>query len=248
MKALSGEHVVFLPGLDGTGISYEPLSPFVADDADVTVVRYPTDRPLSFQETVECAAAQVEKADSALVVAESFSGPIAVELIASGKLEAKCLVLCATFARSPRPALLGIGLKLPLAAIMGLPIPEILLRPVMGGAEFSPAMLPLWRRVRETVSPNVLAHRLSIVNRVDVRGRLSALNMPCCYLQATGDMLVPSTAAADFTAAVPDIEIKRLQGPHFLLQARPKESMIAIEEFKKRTGTATVITNGRCSY
>ena len=67
--AFRGERLVFLPGLDGTGISWEPLAPFVAPDADVTVVRYPANELLSFRETVECAARQVSSADEAIVIA-----------------------------------------------------------------------------------------------------------------------------------------------------------------------------------
>jgi len=238
MKALSGEQLVFLPGLDGTGISYEPLSQFIAADANVTVVRYPTDQVLSFQETVECAAGQVNSANGAVVVAESFSGPIAVELIGTAQLKPKCLVLCATFARSPRPLMLSIGRKLPLAAIMGVPLPQALLRFVLGGAEFTASLLPMWHRVRAMVSPKVLAHRLGVVSQVDVRRWLPALTMPCCYLQAEGDVVVPSTAALDFVAAVPHLKLKSMRGPHFLLQARPEESAAAIEEFRNLTTNA----------
>jgi pimeloyl-[acyl-carrier protein] methyl ester esterase len=238
MQALSGERLVFLPGLDGTGISYEPLGPFIAADADVTVVRYPLDEPLSFRETVECAASQVGAADGSVVVAESFSGPVAVELVGSGQLKPKCLVLCATFARSPRRGLLSMARRLPLANLMGLPIPDGFLRFAMGGTEFAPLLLPMWYRVKDMVSPKILAHRLDLVSRVDVRRWLPQLTMPCCYIQAIGDALVPPKASLDSEAGVRNFELKTLRGPHFLLQARPRESVRIIETFNHHTTPA----------
>jgi pimeloyl-ACP methyl ester carboxylesterase len=85
------------------------------------------------------------------------------------------------------------------------------------------------------VPPEVLAHRLKVVNRVDVRRWLPELTMPCCYIQATGDLVVPSTAVLDFVAAVPDLEVKTMRGPHFMLQARPQQSAAEIEAFKNLT-------------
>ena len=50
MNSLSGQTIVFLPGLDGTGISFEPLRELLPSDARVEVITYPPDRLLSFDE------------------------------------------------------------------------------------------------------------------------------------------------------------------------------------------------------
>jgi surfactin synthase thioesterase subunit len=62
--------------------------------------------------------------------------------------------------------------------------------------------------------------------------------MPCCYIQATGDVLVPPKASLDFEAGVRNFELKTLRGPHFLLQARPRESVRIIETFNHHTTPA----------
>ena len=103
MKWLSNQHLVFMPGLDGTGLSFEPILPLLPADAKITIVRYPTDKLLSFEETVECAAAQIPAGNPPVVIAESFSGPVAIQMIGSRRVKAKALILCATFAKSPRP-------------------------------------------------------------------------------------------------------------------------------------------------
>ena len=71
----NNQHLVFMPGMEGTGLSAEPLMKLIPSDVAFTIVRYPTDKLLSFEETVECAAKQFPPGIPPVVVAESFSGP-----------------------------------------------------------------------------------------------------------------------------------------------------------------------------
>jgi pimeloyl-[acyl-carrier protein] methyl ester esterase len=232
MHPLSGRRIVFLPGLDGTGISFEPFGAVLPDDVSVCVVRYPADKPLSFEETVCCARDQIPWDEDVLVLAESFSGPVALALVGSGLINPACLVLCSTFARSPRPRMLkALGL-LPMERMLKLPVPRMLLRLVVaGGAESADVLLGLWRRVRVMVSPEVLVHRLEMIRRVDVREFLPGLSIPCLYLRAASDRTVPESALFDFMEVVPDLRVRRIPGPHFILQARPRESLETIQHF-----------------
>ena len=220
-----------MPGLDGTGISLEPLLDRIPADVDVTVIRYPTDELLSFEDHVECALSQVEDGGDRLVLAESFSGPVAVQLVGSGRIEADCLVLCATFVKPPRPFVSAIAKLLPLEALLRLPLPKLFMNMITGGREFSDAILPLWRRIEKAVPASTLAHRLRLLEGVDVTGYLEGLNIPCCYLQASKDRLVPSRCLAPLAEDVPELEIRRLGGPHFLLQVRPEACLATIDDF-----------------
>lgn len=229
----SSQTIFFLPGMDGTGISFEPLQSRLARDVQTTVVRYPNDQLLSFEETVRWAGNQLPPDQrNAIVIAESFSGPVAVSLVASGQVKAKCLVLCATFASSPRPRLWRTLGYLPLAWLTKLPIPRILLQwAIEGGEETAGLFLSMWGRVKAQMPAGVLAHRLGIMSRVDVRGLLPKIAVPCLYLQASRDLSVPASALLDFCRHVPDLRVRRIKGPHFILQARPRECLAAIEDF-----------------
>jgi pimeloyl-ACP methyl ester carboxylesterase len=233
MHPLSGRTIVFLPGMDGTGISFEPLREVLPKDVAVTIIRYPADRLLSFEETVRCAGDQVRAVpEGAIVLAESFSGPVAVALAASGHVKAKCLILCSTFARSPRPRFWRMLSHLPLGALMKLPFPLFLFKhTVEGGAEAAHLFLAMWERVKVLVPAKVLAHRLLVMSQVDVRPWLPNLPIPCCYIQAASDRSVPSSALFDFIELVPDLRVKRIRGPHFILQAQPQASLSAIQDF-----------------
>lgn len=132
------------------------------------IVRYPTDRLLNFEQTVEWAQAQMVSGPETILVAESFSGPVAIMLVASGRVRARALILCATFARAPRPVMLRMAKYLPMAALLKLPWPRSILKYYLEGGEAAAAvLLGLWQRIKPAVSPQVLVHRLDLVRRMD---------------------------------------------------------------------------------
>ncbi len=224
--------LVLLPGLDGTGIGFEPLRRVLPPDTAVSVVRYPTDRLLDFEDTLCCAAAQIPCAPDALVIAESFSGLVAAALLGGGRIRARGLVLCAAFARSPRPVFFSLLERLPAAALLRVPFPRRLMgHVVQGGPDSVDVFLPLWQRVQAMVEPRVLMQRLRLINRIDVRPYLPRLTLPCAYLQAAGDRTVPQAAMEDFRAALPQLQVYRIDGPHFILQARPQACLAAVYDF-----------------
>ena len=233
MSPLNGQTIIFLPGMDGTGVSFDPLRQVLPQDLNVKVIQYPTDRLLSFEETVQCAKEQIQTdQEDMIVLAESFSGPVAISLVGSGQLKAKCLILCSTFAKSPRPLLLKILIYLPLEFLMRLPLPRFLFKLVFKGEEEATDLfLAMWQKVKALVPAKVLVHRIKVINRVDVRGLLPKLTIPCLYIQATSDRSVPESSLSDFTEAISDLRVKRIKGPHFILQAKPQASLTAIQNF-----------------
>jgi pimeloyl-[acyl-carrier protein] methyl ester esterase len=231
MAYLNNEHIVLMPGLDGTGKSFEPVLPLIADSAQVTVVRYPTDRYLTFDETVSWAASQIPRGTAPVVIAESFSGPVAVRLVASGSITPKALVLCATFVRSPRPLLWRIARFLHLPLAIRADMPHFFFKLVIGRDHFIDALLPLWKKVHSEVPARIMDARLALINEVDVRSDLDKLALPCLYLQAKDDRIIPSSCLKDLARRVPHLCINSFDAPHFILQAVPEDCLQAIEIF-----------------
>lgn len=232
MHPLSGKTIIFMPGMDGTGISFEPLGKLLPHDVKVKVIQYPADRLLSFEENLQCVREQVQPDGEAVVIAESFSGPVAVALIGSGQLKATCLILSATFARSPRPLLLKTLSCLPMEGVLQLPLPQFLLNHLIEGSEVAADVFQdMLHRIRAMVPAKVLNHRLRVIDKTDVREWLSKLTLPCLYIQASADRAVPASALFDFTEAVADLRVTRIPGPHFILQAQPQQSLAAIQNF-----------------
>ena len=97
--------LVLLPGLDGTGILFEPLARALGVDLDVRVVRYPSDPTLGYRELESLARAALPTDRPFVILGESFSGPIAIRLAADSPPGLVGLILVVTFARNPYPLL-----------------------------------------------------------------------------------------------------------------------------------------------
>jgi pimeloyl-[acyl-carrier protein] methyl ester esterase len=235
MEYLRDQSLILMPGLDGTGLSFEPFLKLIPDDVNITIVRYPADKLLSFEETVECAAAQVAPGPPRIVIAESFSGPVAVQMIASGRVRAKALVLCATFAKSPHPVIWPVTRFLRLPLLIRPEMPTLFFKIILGDNKLIATLGPLWKKVHADVPACVMDHRLGLINRLDVTNWLEKLSLPCLYLQAIDDRVVSSSCLADFERHIPHLVIKRIKAPHFILQARPQACLESIEQFMSLT-------------
>src|SRR5262249_10615411 len=101
---------LLLPGLDGSGRLFRWFLAHV-QDRDPVVVRYPPEPGWQLDTYAACAAEAMSVAPRWLVVAESFSGPVAVRLLRDPRIAG--IVLVASFVRCPNPLLRA----LPLAAL-----------------------------------------------------------------------------------------------------------------------------------
>ena len=223
-----------LPGLDGTGDLFEPLIREMGNENAVRVVSYPVAQVLSLDEMVACAAAQLPKNEPLILVAESMSGPIVVKLLAANVLDLKIkgVVFCATFVRSPLPVLAWMTKFLPLELFVQLPIPAIILRGFALGVDAPRELVLKLQAALAKVTPSVIASRIRILRDLNEVTTLRKISVPCCYLQATRDRLVWSRYAKDFKENIPEVRFKRIDGPHLLLQTRPKECLRAMREFE----------------
>jgi pimeloyl-ACP methyl ester carboxylesterase len=77
----------------------------------------------------------------------------------------------------------------------------------------------------------IFRKRLEIIGSTDVREPLRSLTMPSLYLQASADRLVPACASDEFCSLLPGIRRASVVGPHFLLQAAPRECLREIQAF-----------------
>ena len=85
--------------------------------------------------------------------------------------------------------------------------------------------------VIRSVTPRVISARLRALETLDVRVELRKLGCPVLYLRAKRDRLVGSRSMHHVKAELPRTELQTIDGPHFLLQARPNEAAAAIQKF-----------------
>ena len=219
-------HLVLLPGLDGTGELFAPLVRALGDGVTTSVVRYGSE--LTFDEYVEAAARGLP--DDVVVVAESFSGPVGIALAARHPGKIRCLVLCATFARSPFRALLRFAKFIPARAFAANPSTPAMLRHFCFNGD-DVALRPSAVSVVSTVPPALMRARLACLAGVDVGPLLRRISTPVLYLRASHDRIVHTRLSKALTSQLPNVSIAEIDGPHLLLQTRPRECAAAILTF-----------------
>ena len=138
------------------------------------------------------------------------------------------MIFVAGFAEPPRPYLLRFAPLIPHAGSVLRAAPAFLLRQFCLGRSASAPQLAAVRRALAVVTPEVLGHRLSLV-----AARRSLFNrrfsVPCHYVQASDDHLVPKGAARWFASHFDEFHLEMIDGPHFLLQMRAEECAGIVE-------------------
>jgi pimeloyl-[acyl-carrier protein] methyl ester esterase len=224
---------VLLPGLDGTGEQFGPLVDALRPDVPTVVVRYPN-APLGYDALQQIAASALPRDGKYIVLGESFSGPIAISLAAQSPRGLLGCILCASFVRTPRRIL---GLALPFLGFMPPQrVPSAFSDFLVIGRFSTPALCQMQLEARRSVSPATLVARLRAIARVDVSDDLRAITLPTLYMRATEDRLVPRSAGDYYARLARAGRVVDLEGPHFLLQARPTLAATEIRKFIGEVG------------
>lgn len=215
--------VLLLPGMDGTGALFRPLVDAFPPELRVTVVEYPRDEVLGYDALLERIPAPDEPF---VIVAESFSGPLAVRLAARASPNLRGVVLAATFVRSPR----AIPRWAVSPLLFSVPPPDAALRWALLGDDASADDVARLRATIRSVKPNVLAHRLREIAAIDVSDELRGCRVPVLEISASRDRLIPKTLSREF----PQLEHVALDAPHLVLQRCATEAAQHIVEFARR--------------
>jgi len=236
--------LVLMPGLDGTGTLFEDFVAALPSKFSKVVVRYPADRCLSYAELEECVADAASGSEPVVLLAESFSTPLAIRLAAKRPSNLAGLILCAGFAACPVRGLLR-STALGLAPILfRLPLPTSVLRALLAGRDARPPLVAAIRSAVLSVRRSVLSGRLRMVLRCDERMSLAEVGVPILYIQAEDDQLVRGGCLTEIQEIRPDIHAVCIAGPHLILQSRPKETARAVAEFVCSLGDAMIGEQG----
>lgn len=222
--------------MDGTGQLFAPFLAALGGEFNVKIVRYPTTEPLGYAELESVARAALPTDGPFVLLGESFSGPIAISLAASGLPQIKGLVLCCTFVRNPRPLFAGLRPFVRVLPVAAAPIG--LLSRVLLGRFSTTALRSAFAEALAQVSLAVLRARLRSVLSIDVSTQLCATTVPTLYMRATRDRIVPLSTPRRILRLKPSTRIVEVEAPHFLLQAAPAEAARVIEEFMREVQRA----------
>ncbi len=225
--------VILLPGLDGSGRLFAPLLAAGPRGFDPEPLSFPPDRPLGYDELLALVRPRLPRGRFVLL-AESFSGPLAVRLAAERPRGLAALILAATFLHRPLDPLLHPVRALVGARLFGLGMPAPVVRRFMAGPDAPDGIVAEVQRAVGAVSGEVLAHRSAEAIRVDARAALAGVEVPILFLAPTRDRLIRRDAHQDVLAVRPDAEVVAVEAPHMVLQRCPNACLAHVEEFLRR--------------
>lgn len=225
-----------LPGLDGTGRLYRNLARRLDADFEVRALAYDSRRFDGYSPLADALAPQLPRGRDFVLIAESFAGPLAVELAGRRPQGLRALVLAASFVSSPLPAshlLAGVLERLPAT----LP-PGLLLERLLAGRGAGGELRAELQSVLRTIPMEVLRRRALAALRSDAGKTLASLEVPVLYLQGTQDRLIGPRAGNQVVQLARDAELRRIAGPHFLFQVSADAAVAAIAGFLEQRGLA----------
>jgi pimeloyl-[acyl-carrier protein] methyl ester esterase len=227
--------LILLPGLDGTGLLFQPLIAALPAMIKPTIVRYPGDRHLSYEELLPLAMDALPPSDPFILLGESFSGPLAVMVAAQHPKNLVGLILCASFVTRPWPF---VRPAIPIFArgpVFNLYMPYKRIRARLGGYS-TPQRRALIEKMHKLVPPHVFASRVRMVFQVDARDALRLCDVQMLYIKAANDMVVPGRNFRIIQQIKPDIGVVTIGWSHMVLQRNPAQAAEAISAFASSLG------------
>ncbi|MBS3799290.1 MULTISPECIES: alpha/beta fold hydrolase [unclassified Pseudoalteromonas] len=212
--------LILLPGLDGTGKLFEPLVQHLPAHIDYEI--YPLNQ-FSDAKQVDVANEIAERLGNQEVIlfAESYSGRIAYALAQNSNLKIKHIIFAASFLQRPSP-LSRYAYLTPLTLIKKNIIPVKLLNwALFGNQDHDSILTTLFMSTLKGVSNTTLRQRLK--NIAQLNGPKQVISVPCTYIQATNDKLVPQHAIYLFQSLCKQLNIEKIEGGHFIAQSSPRK-------------------------
>jgi pimeloyl-ACP methyl ester carboxylesterase len=227
--------IVLLPGMDGSGTLFSEFISALPPGVEPLVITYPPDQPMGYAD-LEALTRERLPSRPFVLLGESFSGVIAVALAAGGPSALRGVILVGSFVRSPIPVPRGFHSVLAALPIWRVPI-RIAAAVLLGRSSSSIVRNRLAAAIA-AVAPATWRARSRAVLSVDVVETLRRVQVPVLYLRGRSDRVVPRSAWNLIKSVLPSARIVELDGPHFLLQAKPAECAAQVTAFAREAGFA----------
>jgi pimeloyl-[acyl-carrier protein] methyl ester esterase len=225
---MNGDVAILLPGLDGTGDLLDDFAAGAPRGTECLVMRYPTDKMLGYAALTDFVLERIPADRPVMLIAESFSGPIAARVAERLGDQVVALVFCNSFVTPPRSPLLRFLAR---TAVFRIRLPKRILAAIVLDPLSTPELESAIDATIRKVEPAVFAGRVRELLTVDDRPTLRRVQAPILYLRGTRDRLVPDKALLQITQAVPSARVHRIPAPHALFQTAAAEAWAAIGTF-----------------
>ena len=218
--------IVLLPGMDGTGNLFSPLLQALSE-FECEVISLPQSGSQDYASLTMYVKGKLPDSDF-ILVAESFSGPIGAGLAKEGVKNMKGIIFVATFLSAPSKFLIAMARALPLKFLSSLPLAKLFYKALFLGSGASNELTSMFQYTLQSLPPELIKARLSSMYSLEFK--LGSFEFPAGYIQAVSDRLVPSEKTIEFSGSFKNLIVRTIDGPHFILQAKPVQCAVAITE------------------
>jgi len=220
--------IVLLPGLHGTDGLFKPLLETKPLHYDIEIISYDTNTKQDYSILTEIILKRLKKIkEKYIIVAESFSGPLALFISQNKPKNLEGIILVATFVTAPN---YKIAQYLPWTVGFLLTKPLYYLRRLFT-IQVNKKFIDNIAKELERTNSQVLAHRINAIFNVDAKEALSMATIPIAYFRGKNDIVVPKKNLDNILTIRNDIEVYYFESNHFLLQSMPNESWHKIITF-----------------
>jgi pimeloyl-ACP methyl ester carboxylesterase len=214
--------------MEGSGFLFQPLISILPKNITPIVISYPSDESLSYQQLTGLIRKQLPEGTAYILLAESFSGPIAYQIALQRPENLKAVILVGSFLSKPDSIALNLFRFKPFVWFIKQPLPNIFIRTLLLGPKADPMLIDLFRKAMSQVTAEVLICRIN--EMLALPEHHESCNVPAVYLQATDDKLVGNGAVQAFKQALPKLKVFQIPASHFILQVNPQASLTIILE------------------
>jgi pimeloyl-ACP methyl ester carboxylesterase len=219
--------IILLPGLDGTGQLFQWLLPHL-DGFDVQVESLPQEGPQDYPHLTAVLAERLPKDEPFVLLAESFSSPIAVQL-AQQNSNIQAVIFVAGFLSKPRRLSLRLAKRYLGKKQLLRPWVKWLSARWIFKKQASHDVLAAFYDCLHQLDNKILRARLASISRL--KPHPIKLQQPCLYLRPHMDVLVTHNTLAEFVQTCPKLQVMGFDAPHFILQTQSQIAAQRIREF-----------------
>jgi pimeloyl-[acyl-carrier protein] methyl ester esterase len=219
--------LLLLPGLDGTGKLFNRFVSMQLPNFSCEVVAY-GESFARLDDYINVVKAQLSTNAKTVLVAESFSGPIAAHVALRYREQVTGIVFAASFVTPPHPALLNLISIMPaptFSAMRATLINQFCVNGVSDKMVVEEASV-----IVNALESVVIKRRLMLLANL-AKSQLAPMDIPVLSLRATQDRLITKAATSSIANIFPNTTSIDVKAPHFLLQACPEECWRHIEKF-----------------
>lgn len=220
--------IVLLPGMHGTADMMAPLALLLGTEREVRVIAYPMDVPLGYDALVQYVTERLPPGRF-VILGESFSGPVAIEIAAREAARTAGLILAVSFAINPLPRFLRHFVRfVPIHPVFSPFVNAMMLGK---SARTHPEIAQALRATLTEVSAATIRLRMTEALTVDKRQQLASTTCPLLYLAGNQDRLIRRHCLSVIRAVRPDAWVRQFDAPHMLLETHSAAAAAVITQF-----------------